>query len=260
MTNKLLTLLLLSSFASCSMSGSQEEVVKLDEGSRSIASESVIIEDNDEVIVLDEDLQKEITASETNEIIVEEDNIFHDEDDFSEVNRSIASASKALYEIEYGSYKVVKGDTLMHIAFKIYGDISKWRNLSVLNEEQLTSEEIQVGMDLRFEVPEDKFVWKPMGKPYMIKEDDSLSIMSGTVYNSTKHWKYIWDNNKTLVKNPNLIFAGFTLYFLPLSDKKKYEKVLSARYKRMEDALKISLATEKDVKKLAKLISLREVL
>jgi nucleoid-associated protein YgaU len=242
------------------MSSSQEEVSKIDEGSRSIASESLVLDDDDEVIVLDEDLQKEITASESNEVIIEEDNIFHDEDDFKEVNRTIASASKALYEIEYGSYEVVKGDTLMLIAFKIYGDVSKWRNISILNEDQLTSDSIEIGMNLRFEVPEDKFVWKPMGTPYMVKEDDSLSIISGTVYDSTKHWKYIWDNNRPLVKNPNLIFAGFTLYFLPLDEKKKYQEVLNARYKRMEKALKVSIVKETSEEKLSKLISLQEVL
>lgn len=260
MTNKILTLALLSTFASCSLSGSQEEVVKLDESKTSVASESLFLEDNDEVIVLDEELQKEIVASESNEIIVEADNIFHDEDDFKEVNRSIASASKELYEIEYGNYDVVKGDTLMLIAFKIYGDVSKWRHLSVLNEEQLTSDSIEIGMSLRFEVPEDKFIWKPMGKAYMVKEDDSLSIISGTVYTSTKHWKYIWDNNKPLVKNPNLIFAGFTLYYLPINEKKKYQEVLNARYKRMEEAIRISLVKEKNEDKLSKLMSLREVL
>jgi hypothetical protein len=99
-----------------------------------------------------------------------------------------------------------------------------------------------------------------MGKPYIVKQDDSLSIMSGTLYNSTKHWKYIWDNNKPLIKNPNLIFAGFTLYYLPIDEKKKFEEVLSSRYKRMKNSLKLSLITEQNEDKLSKLMSLRETL
>ncbi len=148
----------------------------------------------------------------------------------------------------------------MLIAFKIYGDVSKWRNISVLNEEQLVDENIEVGMDLRYEVPEDQFIWRPMGTPYIVKEDDSLSIISGTVYDSTKHWQYIWDNNKPLVKNPNLIFAGFTLYYLPIDEKEKYEKVLEARYKRMEESLKVFEIKKAQVKKHSKLKSLTEVI
>ena len=28
------------------------------------------------------------------------------------------------------------------------------------------------------------------------------------------NWKNIWNNNKPLIRDPNKIFAGFTLYYL----------------------------------------------
>ena len=256
----LLFLLLLSGFASCSMSSAPEQKSISTVASEDSSNETLQLNEDDEVIVLDQELQSEIKATENNQIIVEEDSIFHDEDSYKKINREIASVEKELYEIEYGSYQVQKGDTLMLIAFKIYGDVSKWRSISVLNEEQLINEDIEVDMNLRYEIPEDKFVWKPMGTPYIVKEDDSLSIISGTVYDSTKHWQYIWDNNRPLVKNPNLIFAGFTLYYLPIDEKEKYEKVLEARYKRMEESLKLVEIKKEEGLSLSKLTSIPEVI
>jgi nucleoid-associated protein YgaU len=34
-------------------------------------------------------------------------------------------------------------------------------------------------------------------------------------YGTTRKWKKIYKNNEPLVRDPNLIFAGFTLYYLP---------------------------------------------
>ncbi|WP_127716120.1 LysM peptidoglycan-binding domain-containing protein [Halobacteriovorax sp. HLS] len=242
------TLLIL---ASCSMGSSDNSDKQRSVASSSASQDvSLVINSDDEIVVLDTDLQNEIASVQGNEVIVEEDNIFHNADDFKEINRSIASATNSIYQIEYETYEVVKGDTLMLISFKVYGDVSKWRTISILNEDQLVNDNIEVGMKLRYEKPDDEFVWKPMGTPYMVKEDDSLSIISATVYNSTKHWQYIWDNNRPLVKNPNLIFAGFTLYYLPIEEKKHYQKVLEARYKRMEEALKVTKIKEKSKSKL----------
>ncbi|MDD4974767.1 MAG: LysM peptidoglycan-binding domain-containing protein [Bacteriovorax sp.] len=112
------------------------------------------------------------------------------------------------------SYKVQKGETLMQIAFKIYGDISKWKDIKQMNGAKLSkSSALRANMELKYKAPERVFVWNPEGTPYMIKNGETLGTISNSVYQSPKKWKKIWENNKPLIKNPNVIYAGFTLYY-----------------------------------------------
>lgn len=112
------------------------------------------------------------------------------------------------------SYKVHKGETLMQIAFKIYGDVSKWKEIKNLNKDKLTSNSaLNKNMELKYVAPSKEFVWNPEGTPYMIKNGETLGTISNSVYKTPKKWKSIWENNKPLIKNPNVIYAGFTLYY-----------------------------------------------
>jgi nucleoid-associated protein YgaU len=56
------------------------------------------------------------------------------------------------------------------------------------------------------------FSWAPEGNKYLIKVGDSLGIISDTTYGTSKYWKNIWTNNKPLIKDPNRIYAGFTIF------------------------------------------------
>jgi nucleoid-associated protein YgaU len=119
--------------------------------------------------------------------------------------------------IEY--YEVQAGDTLMLIAFKIYGDYLKWKNIARLNEAQLSGNyALTKGMRIKYESPASRFNWNPAGDPYLIVRGDTLGKISNKVYSTPKYWKDIWENNKPMIKSPSLIFAGFTLYYLPLRD------------------------------------------
>jgi nucleoid-associated protein YgaU len=110
------------------------------------------------------------------------------------------------------TYKVQKGDTMMMIAFKIYGDYHKWKDLRAWNKDV---KKIGDGMELKYMVPEQKFGWQPSGLPYLIKTADTLGTISQDKYGTPKKWKSIYENNRPLIKNPNLIFAGFTVYYQP---------------------------------------------
>ncbi len=112
-------------------------------------------------------------------------------------------------------YRVQKGDTLMMVAFKIYGDYEKWRDIKKLNP---NVEKLTEGVELKYHVPFEKFGWEPVGDPYLVKNGDTLGIISMDKYGTPKKWKAIYENNRPLIKNPNLIFAGFTLYYRPLRD------------------------------------------
>ena len=113
------------------------------------------------------------------------------------------------------SYTVSKNETLMMVSFKVYGDYSKWRDIANLNQGVLNgSTKLKEGMVLRYQAPLQEFAWDPQGNPYLIQFGDTLGTISGSVYGTPKKWKSIWDNNRPLIKDPNKIYAGFTLYYL----------------------------------------------
>lgn len=116
----------------------------------------------------------------------------------------------------HGEYVVQKNETMMMIAFKLYGDYGKWRNLTARNAKLLKGGNVRAGMKLQYDMPSEEFNWNPQGNPHLIRTGDTLSKISGQVYGSQKKWKSIWDNNRPLIKNPNRIFAGFTIYWLEL--------------------------------------------
>ena len=112
-------------------------------------------------------------------------------------------------------YTVQKNETLMIIAFKLYGDYEKWKTLSSQNQGQLNgSTNLKEGMVLNYPATAQEFNWNPQGLAYLIRTGDTLAGISNTVYTTPKKWKLIWDNNRPLIKDPNRIFAGFTIYYL----------------------------------------------
>ena len=46
----------------------------------------------------------------------------------------------------------------------------------------------------------------------------SLSKISDIVYDNWKRWPEIYDNNRPMIKDPDKIFAGFTLFYMPDDD------------------------------------------
>ncbi len=112
------------------------------------------------------------------------------------------------------SYAVQKNETLMMISFKLYGDYSKWRELARYNKNLLAgSSNVKEGMEIKYLSPGVEFMWNPDGSPYLIRTGDTLGGISSNVYGTVKKWKFLWDNNRPLIKDPNRIFAGFTIYY-----------------------------------------------
>lgn len=111
------------------------------------------------------------------------------------------------------TYTVQKNETLMMIAFKIYGDYGKWQSIANQNP-GINSTKLAAGMEVKYLAPSSEFNWNPEGSPYLIKWGDTLGRISGNVYGTQNRWKDIWNNNKPLIKNPNKIFAGFTIYYI----------------------------------------------
>lgn len=143
------------------------------------------------------------------DLVIEEDNTPKAE--------AVASSTHASTKLSDNmmEYKVQKNETLMMIAFKLYGDYGWWKKLAGWNADKLKGSQIvRNGMTLKYMAPSEEFVWNPQGLPYLIRQNDTLGIISKSVYQTSKKWKLIWENNRPLIKNPNLIFAGFTIYYL----------------------------------------------
>ena len=111
-------------------------------------------------------------------------------------------------------YTVKKGDTLMLIAFEQYGDYSKWRDIRNQNPDLNSFENLTEGQILKITEPNEEFSWRPEGAPYLIKSNDTLQTISQDVYSTTRKWMSIYKHNQPLIKNPDVIYAGFTIYYL----------------------------------------------
>lgn len=108
-------------------------------------------------------------------------------------------------------YNVEKGDTYMFVAFKLYGDYRLWKKISKLNGGKKM---LSAGDKLKYYPLKEPFEWTPTGDPYLIQRGDTLGLISKGLYGTPSKWKALWENNRTMIHNPNLIFAGFTLYYV----------------------------------------------
>jgi nucleoid-associated protein YgaU len=197
----------------------------LDEGSESSedlaldddGGEDITLADSDQEIVLDDSSSEVIDTAETPSVAssMPNDGASMVDSNMSDSNLSGNSGSQNLLVAPTGeikSYVVQKGDTYMRLAWKFYGDYTKWKMISNLNGGM---QKLTVGTTITYNAPDKEFNWSPDGEPYLILLGDTLGKISGKVYGASNKWKKIWDNNRPLIKDPNLIFAGFTLYYLP---------------------------------------------
>lgn len=190
----ILLLGLLLAITSCSSKKSED--VDADTAEMSQEDSDFIVDAEDEDLIIDE------SELENDEMIASAE----------QVEEAVDSAPVVMSN-EIGEYTVKSGETLMMIAFQIYGDYRKWKDLAEMN--QVDSTQLRSGMTIRYQQPESAFVWNPDGLPYLIKMGDTLGTISEDKYGTAAKWRRIYNNNRPLIKDPNLIFAGFTLYYIP---------------------------------------------
>lgn len=86
---------------------------------------------------------------------------------------------------------------------------------------------------------------------YTIKSGDSLSKIAKTHYGDASKWKDIFEANKSIIKNPNLIYPGWALILpdTPPKEEKKPAKVVKevSRAKGRQDDSFIFKATAYDL-------------
>lgn len=168
----------------------------------------------DDVLFDDDPAPSKETAAEampeSSEPVAAEQSVPQSEPLSTEPAVAVNSDKMSVYRVQHDR------ETLMMIAFKIYGDYHRWREIAELNKAMFDERYvIKKGMMLKFAVPESEFKYEPKGEPFIIKWGDTLSSISKEVYDTLNRWKEIWHNNRPLIQNPNKIFAGFTIYYVP---------------------------------------------
>lgn len=186
---------------------SQDAQVSAAEG---VESEADFLVDSESDFLFEEDLvfEEGPEAPTEEQAPVEEDDYLMAMEEEGEASPMVSSMRE---------HVVQKGETLMMVAFHLYGDYEKWKDLKQWNP-SISGHSISEGQVLQYEAPAEKFSWNPNGLPYVVKRGDSLGSISDDKYGTIKRWREIYDNNQPLIKDPNLIFAGFTLYYVPDRD------------------------------------------
>ncbi len=139
------------------------------------------------------------------------------DDPFADLEDNLADESMAnsmeVNEGEMASYTVKRGDTLMKIAFSLYGDLTKWRDLRTWNADTVgNGNNLSAGMNLKY-VYSGEFVRQKLDYSYLIRRGDTLGGIARQIYGKVMKYRKLQRYNPRLVRNPNRIFAGFTLFY-----------------------------------------------
>ena len=139
---------------------------------------------------------------------------------------SVEVPSVALGKTHTIQYIVKEGDTLMKIAFQVFGDLNRWKEIYELNQNKIQNPNVLVrGTIFTIQVFNEKKIAKN-GNPYLIQRGDTLGRISTWVYGTVARWKSLWHQNAELIHDPNRIYAGFNLYY---TGKKKIKPTLPTR-------------------------------
>ncbi len=221
---KIFLLMSLLSLVACSGNKKDAEEVQGENTSEEISEDAdFVVDADDEDLFEDEDESYEEDGEEI-EVADSSEEVEVMEESGDEMGEEVVMEEEAPMrsapEIEVagnGTYTVKSGETMMMIAFKIYGDYTMWRKVANMNP-GVDANSLSAGTVLKYSAPVNKFNWSPSGEPYLIKRNDTLGSISNDKYGTSSKWKDIWNNNRPLIKDPNLIFAGFTIYYVPGRD------------------------------------------
>lgn len=117
----------------------------------------------------------------------------------------------------YEDYVIQSGDTFEDIAERKYGDRSLWRTIADANPSVHPSK-LTIGRKIRLPVKpapkaqDDTAIQSDGGKRiYVVQAGDDLSKISKKAYNTTAHWKKIYDANRDQLSSPDEVQVGMKL-------------------------------------------------
>lgn len=138
---------------------------------------------------------------------------FADLEDNLEQNGETAQPGPSGGSGEMKTYTVQRGDTLMKIAFFLYGDIDRWKDLRSWNKGAIARvSQLEPGTQIKY-ADEGEFVLQKHDYSYKIQNGDTLGGIAKNIYGKTSKWRKLQQYNSRLIKDPNRIFAGFSLYY-----------------------------------------------
>lgn len=199
-------------FSSCSSKTSKSSNSGEFSSEFAVDEDNPLTEDEEGVMAFDESLFESI-----------EDDIQEDAQVASTKVYDEPETSETFSEESFETYTVLEGETLMWIAFKLYGDYRDWRKLKKWNKNILDYQDLpEIGAKLKYQPLQTASNWRAQGNPYLVLRGDTLFKVSKKVYEGQGLlWKSIWANNQVQIRDPNLIFAGFTLFYLPYEEVKR---------------------------------------
>ncbi len=127
----------------------------------------------------------------------------------TEMQDLIASVEGKLMQVKsklpksiYDTYTVVRGDYLWKISKKpdIYGDPYQWMKIYTYNREMIKNP------DLIYPDWNLKIVRKTGPNEYVVTKGDYLKKIAGAALGDPTQWTKIYEANKSIIKNKNLIY------------------------------------------------------
>jgi nucleoid-associated protein YgaU len=119
-------------------------------------------------------------------------------------------------------YIIKKGDTLISIAKRYYGDGLKWKVIYEANREVITDANfLPIGREIV--IPPVKTAEKmaalehPARTTYIVQKDDTLTKIAERHYGDPARWKDIYQANKEKIPNKDSIVPGTVLVIPDLS-------------------------------------------
>ncbi len=208
-------LLILSVLLAGACSNNKKKVTKEVE-TAGISSDADFVVDAEGDLFFDDKFSFEMDGTASDVAVAENSTtplIFEEEDSYMANNHE----SHINHDSEFSHYTSQQGETLMLVAFNLYGDYRKWKELKQWNAGTNLSN-LSPGTVIRYKAPSEKFVWRPSGMPHIVRRGETLGSISDDKYGTVKRWTDIYKNNQPLIRDPNLIFAGFTIYYVPDRD------------------------------------------
>ena len=170
------------------------------------------------------DINEELDSGEEKFAENYDDSDYEEDNKYDEEEADEVALGDEEFVGENGTYMIENGDTYMWIAYKLYGDYGRWRELASKNS-HLSSKDLKVGDVINYELPEEEYEWEELGTPYRIVPGDSLTKISLKIYGESTLWTDLWKNNRRMIDSPDRIFSGFTLFYL----EKDVEKEVAAK-------------------------------
>ena len=130
---------------------------------------------------------------------------------FTGINRQQEIAQTTEEQPSANIHKVAKDESLWQISLKYYNDGYKWVEIAKINN--LTNPDlIEEGQALA--IPELELKEAPtsiLTSEYLVVKGDNLWKIAVRAYADGYQWVKIWEANKTIIANPDLIEVGTKL-------------------------------------------------